>query len=456
MGIGTTTAGATLSVSKSGNSDIFSVNNSTTGDIFIINNSGNIGIGTTTPYAKLTINESSDFAFGSFNEKVIDDMEGSVLYWTRNWTAGTSISTSTESAIVKVGGQSLKLTASSTEDQVIRKQFSSNQDLTNYERIGFWIYADRIATSSATTTQLLSFSYHDTGSTETTSTISFQKEDRWQYQEIALTSTAANKDAIDYISFRTDFRDIEDINFYVDQIRAYNDIERSAEMFVGKDGALVVTGRGGIELVAPSAGSGQLPGVKVDAAVVELGQPLSVNVGGDVGMDYDLQFLSTGLSQITSEGPLRIAGGDSNHAENLTLTVGGTGDIIVELANASSTFMVTQQAFTTTTTFIINSEEIATSSSVGIFRVITDVNSDENTVFKVDAGGNITYDGTATSPSSDVAENYKVIDESIASGDVVCLAQEGGLVIEKCSQNYQRNLIGVVSGRAAFAVGARF
>ncbi|MDO8716476.1 MAG: hypothetical protein Q7J73_06680, partial [Dehalococcoidales bacterium] len=332
------------------------------------------------------------------------------------WTRAASISTSTESSIVKVGSQSLKFTASSTEDAVVRKTFASAQDWSGYERISFWIYADRLATSTATTTQLLTFQIYDANNPSMIQqNINVWKEDRWQYEEVVLNSTGtAAYDGVTYIQFRTDWASTEDINFYVDQIRAYNQTERAAEMFVDKDGALVVTGRGGVELVAPQSGAGTLPGVKVSGAIVELGQPLSVNVGGDVGFDYDIQFLGTGLSQITSEGPLRIAGGDANHAENLTITVGGTGDIIAELANASSTFMITQAAYASTTAFIINSEINSTSTpAAGLFQIITDVNSDESVKFVINPAGQV---GIASStPSAQLA----VAGSIIGSGNIV-------------------------------------
>ena len=70
---------------------------------------------------------------------------------------------------------------------------------------------------------------------------------------------------------------------------------------------------------------------------VQINRPLSVAVGGDVGIDYDLQFLNTGTSYITSEGPLRIEAGDPNHAENLTLGTQGTGDVVIDINDAAST-----------------------------------------------------------------------------------------------------------------------
>jgi len=54
-------------------------------------------------------------------------------------------------------------------------------------------------------------------------------------------------------------------------------------------------------------------------AVTEVNQPLSVNVGGDVGLSYDLVFLNTGLSSITSEGGLQILAGAPYRIANLTL-----------------------------------------------------------------------------------------------------------------------------------------
>jgi len=404
------------------------------------------------------IGETSPLAFGDFNSQIIDNMEDSGLDW--HSYNKVYVGTSTETSVVKVGSQALKIYASTTpEDVVVVKNYSPVQDWSAYERLSFWVQASQLATTTATTTQMISVGvYSSSNNVTTTQQIHIQKEDRWEYAEWNI-DNIQNSTSVDRLFFRIDANDISTTNFYIDHIRLYDNDERAADLFVDKDGTLVVTGRNSVELYAPQAGAGTLPGVKVGAAVVELGQPLSVNVGGDVGMNNDLQFLSTGLSQITSEGPLRIAAGDSNHSENLTLTTGGTGDVIVELTASSSAFMVTHAwAASTTVPFIINSESNSTTTAeldkLGIlFQVISDYSSDENTVFSIDASGNFYYDRGAYTPAADVAENYFVQDESIKGGDVVCLSENISLTVEKCSQSYQNNLIGVISTQPALLMG---
>ena len=53
---------------------------------------------------------------------------------------------------------------------------------------------------------------------------------------------------------------------------------------------------------------------------IVLNRPLEVNVAGDTGISYDLQFMNAGLSHITSAGPLVISAGSINQGDNLTLT----------------------------------------------------------------------------------------------------------------------------------------
>ncbi len=308
---------------------------------------GFVGIGTTNPTSMLSINATGIFAYGDFNTNLVADFEGVVTDWVSNATnTVVSAATSTDSGRrPKVGTQALKIdttegeSASSTGSKAqydhVRKTPASTQDWSSYERLSFWILSTQ---TSTTTDQIINFNLHDSGSGTTTHNITIKEINKWQYEEVNLAATSTTGlDAIDYIQFQIR-QDTDSPNFFIDHMRVYDDDERAQDLFVDADGNVVLTGRGGVELVGPTVSSGQLPGVKVGAATVEIGKPLAVNVGGDVGFDYDIQFLNTGTSYITSEGPLKILAGDANHVEDLTLGTQGTGGVIVDIQGASTTY----------------------------------------------------------------------------------------------------------------------
>jgi len=76
---------------------------------------------------------------------------------------------------------------------------------------------------------------------------------------------------------------------------------------------------------------------------IVMNRPLEVNVAGDVGIDYDLQFTSAAGSYITSAGPLSITAGSPNVYDNLILSLAGDsssngGDIIADIRYSNTTF----------------------------------------------------------------------------------------------------------------------
>lgn len=73
---------------------------------------------------------------------------------------------------------------------------------------------------------------------------------------------------------------------------------------------------------------------KVGQATVEITRPLDLQVEGDVGMEYNLNFLNNASSYINSAGSLIISAGDTNSYENLTLTTSGTGDVVIDIASS--------------------------------------------------------------------------------------------------------------------------
>jgi len=279
---------------------------------------GNVGIGTTAPSSRLTIAAGAtngEFAIGNFNAKVVDDMED-VTDWSSS--DGTYTPISLESTNVKVGNYALKIstTVSNSNGDTVTKTIS-NENWSSYGKLGFWIKASYTTTSTdATTSQIISVQFNDTSGGTYTRNITIKEFDQWQYEEWDISSLT--RSSVSWIRFRID-NDYGSPVFYIDQIRLYSSTERTGEIFVDKSGSLVIMGRNTTEIYAPNSSSGQLPGLKVGPAVTEVNQPLSVNVGGDVGLSYDLIFLNTGLSSITSEGGLQILAGAPYRIANLTL-----------------------------------------------------------------------------------------------------------------------------------------
>jgi hypothetical protein len=292
-----------------------------------------------TEYMRITggnvkIAEASNFIFGDFNAFVFDDMEATAD-WTEEDPGNTPAVDETGAANVKVGTGSMKITTTgSSNDDYIRKDWGSQVDWSGYERVGFWI-------KSNVTGQTISIQFSEAaGGPYQDHNITISSANDWQYEEWDISSIAtANKNEVEFVQFVIN-NDTGSPTFYIDQLRIYDSDERSSEMFVDKAGYFTLVGKAGLEITGTTPGATE-PSIRIDSAVVTLHQPLEVDVAGDVGIDYDLYFANTGLAQITSEGPLKVSGGDANGAENLTLTVAGSGDVIVDVSgNASNDFRV--------------------------------------------------------------------------------------------------------------------
>ncbi|MFH1714134.1 MAG: hypothetical protein ABH831_00880 [Candidatus Nealsonbacteria bacterium] len=384
IGIGTTSPSYGLDVHASSSAGYFGVSNILAGDMFLINESGYIGVGTTTPDAYLHIYgahatstltvqqldsgnivdfmststsaftlKSDDYlkyraglsqTWGTINDVIIDDFEDNdASDWVSSDT--TNSSSSATSTYFRVGDFAFSLySASGSSAGDTATTAPSTTDWSSYERLSFWIRADYTTTSTdATTTQLISVMLSDSGTTSS-STVTIAEMGKWQYQEWDISNvTSTDKDVVDWTGFRID-NDYGSPTFFIDQIRLYDNDLQTGEMFVDSEGSLAIWGQKSVQIGRTSADEGSLPSIEAGTAVVELNQPLSVDVGGDVGFDYDLQFLNTGLSQIISEGPLMISAGDANHYENLTLTTGGTGDIIMDIASSTLGLKITGSA----------------------------------------------------------------------------------------------------------------
>ena len=376
VGIGTSTPAFGLSLQASSTDGYFGVSNVNDGDIFVIDEGGNVGIGTSTPNALLHIYGSAatstltvqqtgsgnivDFmststsiftlksddylkyraglvqTWGTINDVIVDDFEDNdVTDWTSDDATNTKVSATT--TYFRVNDYALAITSATGSSNGDTATTSvSTTDWSSYERLSFWIRASYTTTSTgATTTQIISAQFASSTSAQTHN-ITIDEMGQWQYEEWDI-SGITGRTSISWVGFRIDVDDGSP-TFYVDHIRLYDNDLQAGEMFVDSGGNLVIWGQQSVEIGRTSASGGSLPSIKAGTAVIEFNQPISVNVGGDVGFDYDIYFANTGLSQITSAGPLAILAGDPNHAENLTLGTQGTGDVIIDIINSTTSY----------------------------------------------------------------------------------------------------------------------
>jgi hypothetical protein len=235
--------------------------------------------------------------FGSLNDRIIDNMEGNGV----DWLPSGSTTVEAESTIVKMGDKSLQIiSAWACEDDLVKKVISINQDWSAYERMGFWIYSDRIATTTATTTQMISIELIDSTNGNFAHDITIQAEDQWQYEEWALNATGTSAyDGVTDLQFRID-ANTTTTNFYIDHIRLYNENERAAEFFVDGDGHLNIFSPQGIEISRAVSG-GYLPSIKIDSTSTQLNiknTQIGLEILGDTNLSY--------ISRLYSEGELEV------------------------------------------------------------------------------------------------------------------------------------------------------
>lgn len=120
---------------------------------------------------------------------------------------------------------------------------------------------------------------------------------------------------------------------------------------------------------------------------IVLNRPLQVNVAGDTGISYDLQFMSAGNSHITSNGPLTIAAGNINRAQNLVLTTQSneqTGDFGTAATTTATTLTDSDKAWTVDE-WIGGAVTIISGAGRGQTQTITDNDATSITVADWDA-----------------------------------------------------------------------
>jgi hypothetical protein len=102
---------------------------------------------------------------------------------------------------------------------------------------------------------------------------------------------------------------------------------------------------------------------------------------------------------------------------------------------------------------VIRSTE--TTGSQDIIRIVTDVSSTNNTVFRVNASGAVFSDQPYSSAGADYAEWFYSSTPDLKSGETVCIDVSKNNTVTRCTRSGDNNIMGIVSTNASFIGNSR-
>ncbi|MFW0837827.1 MAG: beta strand repeat-containing protein [Candidatus Komeilibacteria bacterium] len=99
---------------------------------------------------------------------------------------------------------------------ILRYTFDSSQDWSSYSKLGFW-------TRSSQTADNMTFTVTDDGGARASTTVNYANANVWQYVEVTLPTTSAEKDVISLINLTSATALASGDTVDVDNLRLYND-----------------------------------------------------------------------------------------------------------------------------------------------------------------------------------------------------------------------------------------
>ena len=241
-------------------------------------------------------------------------------YWTEVGAGAMSVNTGTPIA----GTNVIRWTADgstvvATDGPIYT--FDTALDLTNYSKLGFWVRSnDASAATSVDGATAWVITLDDTA--DTTAALSIVAANTWQFVEIDLSTTVANKDGIISIAIDADHAPVASQTLDVDQIRWYNDsivldVAGSLNATVSESGGKVWTLKDG----ATTKATGYYSGTDAVGTVTLI--PDSLITIGSTGTTFDVvtstmtnNMLADAASGIAQSMSVSVDSGSASAAGN--------------------------------------------------------------------------------------------------------------------------------------------
>ncbi len=141
----------------------------------------------------------------------------------------------------------------------------------------------------------------------------------------------------------------------------------------------------------------------------------------------------------------------SASGDGVNVTYVGIGEgihVTMSTINSPAANSVSNQALV----LDINETFIGGATTDAVFLIRSDADGTADTEFRIEGDGDFSYDGTGSSPASDLAEVYPS-NQILVAGDLVMLDPSGNLNVSKADGPYQSNLFGAVSTKPAIRMG---
>ncbi len=170
---------------------------------------------------------------------------------------------------------------------------------------------------------------------------------------------------------------------------------------------------------------------------------------GDVTLGYALQaFTGSTLAETGSvvvyvnlqDAATAVASAESIHATEL-------------LSSSGALHIAGPALFGSGVTIAVNE----TNGLASVLRIESDANGQDDTVFRVTAGGDVHADGAFTGGGADYAEWFLTADTNLKFGEAVCIDSSRPNSVRRCTRSGDLDIIGLVSSKeqAAF-IGNKF
>ncbi len=104
---------------------------------------------------------------------------------------------------------------------------------------------------------------------------------------------------------------------------------------------------------------------------------------------------------------------------------------------------------TTTPSAFLQIYNATSTPTVAMFAISTSTSGGGANIFKVTADGNVTADGSFTSPAADYAEYFYTNNTDLVSGEAVCIDVTRNNSVARCTRLSDTNIIGIVSTKPA-------